>query len=61
MSVDPSYPLIAHNCQNLVQAVSLLLFWSTVFLLSFLCRKLERLLFFTLLTSSVIFFLFIIT
>ena len=61
MSVDPSDPLIAHNWQNLVQLLSLLLFGSTVFLLGFLCRKLERALFFTLLTSSVIFLLFIIT
>ena len=54
-------PLIAHNWQNLVQVLSLLLFGSTVFLLGFLCRKLERALFFTLLTSSVIFLLFVIT
>jgi len=53
--------LIAYEWESTLQIFSMMLFLNLVILLGFLSRDLENALFFTMTTSGVIFFLFMIT
>lgn len=53
--------LIAYEWGSLVEILSMMLFLNLVVLLGFISRNLENALFFTMTTSAIIFFLFIVT
>jgi hypothetical protein len=61
MSLTPQDSLIAYEWESTLRIFSMILFLSLVLLLGFLSRELENALFFTMTTSGVIFFLFMIT
>jgi len=61
MPLTPQDSLIDYQWESTLQIFSMMLFLSLVMLLGFISRDLENALFFTMTTSGVIFFLFMIT